>query len=787
MPGASLRERRHELAAQRSLQGTDLCLAFSAAADERLQEVAGEAVADHGRAPVRGLALLAVGSYGRRELCPYSDLDLVLVHEGRADVTEVAERIWYPLWDDGVRIDHSVRRPKEVLTLAARDLRVALGVIDARLVWGDEAVGQPVIEAAGREWCTRLGAAWAPALCDLVERRRAQHGDLAFLLEPDVKESHGGLRDIHAIEAIAMFAPVVAASIDLEGVARARRVLLAVRVELHRIAGRALDRLVLQEQDQVAAALGYDDADALMGAVAEAGRTVAWAWTNANRRRAQWQPQPARSRAARRVASRSGTRPSSGSSVEPGIVLDDGEAALERDLSVASDPSLAFRLAAVAASHGVPIALGSLRRLDDGLHAVPEPWPDSVRDAFVRALSLGAPGVEAIEALDHEGVLVRLFPEWSLVRNKPQRNSYHRFTVDRHLLEAAAHAAGLTGRVERPDLLLLGALLHDVGKGLPGDHTDNGVELVARIGRRMGCAPADVDTLVTLCRLHLLLAKTATRRDLDDPATIELTARAVGDRQTLRLLWALTEADGLATGPAAWGPWKAGLVAELVERTERWLAGLPAPAGRDVTEDHRRLVGDVREHHHPIVRIDPPKVLVAGADRRGLLSSVAGVLALHGLDVVQADAASVDGIALDEFSVQVARGSWPETSRLRDDLESALSSGADLSGPLKAKARAYAGARRPSAATPPEPEVVVDTAASATATVLEVHAADELGLLHRVTRALFDCELDVVAARVSTVGDAVVDAFYVRDAAGDKITDPAVLDRIRRKLLAVLH
>ena len=179
------------------------------------------------------------------------------------------------------------------------------------------------------------------------------------------------------------------------------------------------------------------------------------------------------------------------------------------------------------------------------------------------------------------------------MRNKPQRNAYHRFTVDRHLLEAAANAAELAPRVDRPDLLVVGALLHDIGKGFPGDHTEVGIGLVATIARRMGFAPGDVETLVAMCRYHLLLPDTATRRDLDDPATIDTVAKAAGDVGTLELLGTLTEADSLATGPSAWGSWKAGLVAELVERARRQLEGQSHPDQEGL--GHRRPpLGHVR-------------------------------------------------------------------------------------------------------------------------------------------------------------------------------------------------
>ena len=260
------------------------------------------------------------------------------------------------------------------------------------------------------------------------------------------------------------------------------------------------------------------------------------------------------------------------------------------------------------------------------------------------------------------------------MRNKPQRNAYHTFTVDRHLLEAAARASALVDQVERPDLLLIGALLHDIGKGFPGDHTDVGMEIVATMGTRMGFDPDDVAVLVDMVRHHLLLPDTATRRDLDDPTTITNVARAAGDAITLHLLSALTEADSLATGPSAWGGWKAGLVADLVKRADRELAGEQRPDRPDpLLEAHRDLVEEVRQSGQPSVRLDPPKVVVAAPDRRGLFSAVAGVLALHGLNVRAANVSGEEVVAIEVFTVEVARGTWPDTAKLREDLAAVLS------------------------------------------------------------------------------------------------------------------
>jgi [protein-PII] uridylyltransferase len=754
--------------------GEEFCRSYAAEADAWLSELADRAAGENNR----HLALVAVGGYGRSSLCPYSDLDVVLVHSGYRDVKEVADGIWYPVWDEGVHLDHSVRRPAEVLSAAAEDLRVALGLLDARVVWGESKLAEPLIEKAKAAWREKLGTQYLPVIEIQMTERRATAGDVAFLLEPDLKESHGGLRDVNVLRALSAYAPLLADYADLASLDEATALLTSIRVELHRMAQRAHERLLLQDQDQVAAALGFRDADALMLAVSTAGRQIAWVADDVWRRRKLWDPTPPPKRFLRR-RDPDAEEANVPTDLAPDLIELNGEVALTSSAPVSADPSLLLRLAATAAAIDRPIARGSLHRLADRMPPPSDPWSDTTRDAFVALLALGRPAVDKIESLDQHGLFVRLLPEWAAVRNKPQRNAYHRFTVDRHLLEAAALAAELTDTVERPDLLLVGALLHDIGKGFPGDHTEVGMQVVDTVAARMGFPPDDVDVLVDLVRYHLLLPDTATRRDLDDPTTIARVARAAGSRTTLHLLAALTEADSRATGPSAWGAWKAGLVADLVERADKVLQGeAAAPAGPDLLlAAHRELIEEVRGTGLPTVSLQPPRVIVAAPDRPGLFSSVAGALALNGMDVRAANVAGEDRVAVEVFTVEVARGTWPDTAKLREDLAAVLTDKMAIGERLSERERIYP-LRRRSAAEPPVFEVTVDNDASETATVLEVRAPDEIGLLHRITNALFNAGLDVVSARVSTLGETVVDAFYVRESGGEKLTDPERLSAV---------
>ncbi|HET6816381.1 MAG TPA: [protein-PII] uridylyltransferase [Mycobacteriales bacterium] len=755
----SLRTARAAVLADRSVVGAALRSALCEVADAWLREQVGDE---------NDVALVAVGGYGRREAAPGSDFDLLLLHRDRRDVKSLADHIWYPIWDAGVGLDHSVRTPAEASAVAREDLKAALGLLDARHVAGDPALTEQTRAAVLADW-RRDARRRLPELAQAVRERADRSGELAFLLEPDLKECRGGLRDVHAMRAAAA-AWVVDAPDERVRSAHAR--LLDVRGELHRRSNRPTDRLLLQEQLPLAEALGFDDADALMRDVYDAGRAIAFA-SDETWRRVEAAVRPARP--ARRWRSRGGDRPQSQRRpLADDVVEQDGEVVLARDAQPAADAVLQLRVAAAAAQSALPISRHTLHRLSAESASLPEPWPDEARAALVSVLEAGAPAVAVLEAFDQSGLLVRLIPEWEAVRCKPQRNAVHRFTVDRHLVEAAVEASRLSRHVARPDLLVLAALLHDIGKGFPGDHTDAGVRIVPVIARRLGLPDDDVGVLVSLVRHHLLLPDTATRRDLDDPLTVQTVADAVGDRSTLELLHALTEADALATGPAAWSDWKGRLVADLVARTRAVLAGQPPPSTTALDADQLELARAGRL----AVDVSGDRVTIVAPDRPGLLWRWAGVLALHRLEIRAAMATSVDATAVTVFDVSPRFGSAPEWDRVRADVRRAYDDALSLETRLAERERAYA---RPEAQVVPPRVLWVDDA-SAASTVVEVRAHDAIGLLHRLTRALADAGLDVRSARVSTLGAEVVDAFYVLDSNGTPV-DVARRDEIERVLL----
>jgi [protein-PII] uridylyltransferase len=729
------------------------------------------------RTGAHGIALVAVGSLGRRELPPHGDLDLVLVHDDRPEIAAVADALWYPIWDAGVRLDHSVRSISEAVSVASTDPKAGLGLLDARLVAGDADLAARLRTATLASW-RQAASRLLPQLRDLRRDRARQLGELAFLLEPDIKEAYGGLREGQVLRAVAAAQLGDEPAAELEA---AYSLLLDVRDELRRRSGRANDVLVRQEQRPVAEALGLDDEDALLREVSLAGRRLAFVADETWRR-----VEAALVRRPRGRYRRVRREP-----LAEGVVRQGDEVVLAQGAKPPADPGLLLRAAAAAAREDLLLSPYTLKVLAVHSPPVPEPWPAEVRWSFLRLLASGRAAVPVLEQLDQEGLLSRLIPEWDRVRSLPQRHPWHRFTVDRHLVEAAAAAAELTHDVDRPDLLLVAALLHDIGKGWPGDHSEVGEPIAVEIGTRMGFAPADVATLGVLVRHHLLLPATATRRDIDDPATVERVAATIGhDAAVLHLLHALAQADGAATSASAWSPWKAHLVAALVARVQAKIGGGPMPEPDPVlhpTEpqatgrllDIPGAAGAVTVGIEDVA--DGQQVTIGAPDRPGLLSTCAGVLALNQLDVRAAKMSVEDGYGTGVFAVRPRFGRAPVPEILADAMRAALEGTLPLADRLRQREADYRqdGARSAPARISWHNGEVTGTATG----IVEVRAGDRAGLLYRLSAAIAAEGLDVTSARIETLGADAVDSFYVANPSGSPV-EPEQRERVDAALVA---
>ena len=689
------------------------------------------------------VAIAAVGGFGRGELAPGSDLDIVFLHKGNLseqDLSDIINKILYPIWDKNIKVDHSVRTRLEVRELAHTDLKVILGLLDIRLVCGSADLIADVQVDALEEW-RKNSKHRLPELEASLLQRHQRAGELAYLLEPDLKEARGGLRDITAIRAIEKSGAI---EIPMERISVAESLLSNVREALHIVSQSDKDKLYFQEQDKIALHLSFKDADFLMSEVAKAARSVDYL-LNSTWYRYAHKGKDSSGRFLRKVRT---------TSISRDISVSNKEVVIDVDADLALDPSMGIRTAAAAAQLGLPISMDTLARLSQSLKSgvghLPNPWPRDARENLISLIGAGASMVQVFESLDQEEIIFQWIPEWETVRSLPQRNVLHRHTVDRHMVETAVHAAALTREVHRPDLLLFSALFHDIGKGTEEDHSERGARLIEPIAARIGFTPEDIVIIKLLVKHHLLLSATATRRDLDDPATITSVAEVIPDLQTLELLHALSIADGEATGRAAWTDWKASLVAELVKRVERAITDNTVAMQPELTEEQRRkaeagLLAVSIENRESVYAIE-----IVSPDKTGLLSTVAGVLNLLRLDVRSARTKSVASAAVMEWIVIPDPNAPPlSESKLHEELSRALESKSSLQERIQARIDAYA--QLPSIPVPaPIVETFLDAATDAT--IIEVRSHDRPALLFGIGDSITRSNIDIRSAIVTTLG-----------------------------------
>ena len=746
-----------------------------------------------------GFAIVATGGLGRGELLPYSDLDLTLIHDNmpRDVVTQVAELLWYPLWDANIPIDHSVRTVPEALKVAGEDISAGLAMLDARHIAGDSDLSTLLVGGARRQWRTGVASRFE----ELVEHTRARwerSGQIAHRAEPDLKNGRGGLRDVQLLNALAIAQladgyPSRSLASPMGTLGDAHLALLNVRTELHRVSHKGREMLLAQFADEIGGALHIGDRFDLARVLSDAARTIGY-YVDAGLRTSA-NALPRRGFAALRRPVR---RP-----LDEGVIEFGGEVILARDARPERDPGLILRVAAASATTGLPMAASTLSRLAEAAPELRTPWPRQALKDLLVMLAAGPATVATIEALDRTGLWGRLFPEWGAVRDLPPRDVIHIWTVDRHLVETVSRASAFTTRVSRPDLLVLGALCHDIGKGRGGDHSVMGADLAIQIGTRLGLWPSDVEVLSKIVRYHLLLPDTATRRDLQDPKTIAGVVDALGgDSTLLELLHVLAEADSLATGPGVWGDWKASLIGDLVRRCRMVMAGEPLPHPDPIEPHYLSMAADGGVHVElvPSDSAHVYSVTMIAPDRRGLLSKAAGVLALNSLRVHSASVSSHEGVAINTFVVSPHFGAPPPPELLRQQFMLALGGDLDVIESLERRDRDAAAtntsrageipAAVPISHVPAPPRVLWFDGSSRGEFVLQIRSIDRPGLLARLTAVIERDGLDIVWAKVTTLGSTVVDAFGLvvpALVAGDATADHAAARaEVERDLYAVL-
>ncbi len=723
--------------------------------DREIQSLFLDALSHTGIDP-EAVALSAVGGYGRGELSPGSDIDLLILHDGDIrpeSLGEFVNAILYPLWNSSRAVDHSVRTRSETSQNANADIKVAMGLLDIRHIAGNATLIESVAKDAQESWVKNFNKNREAIHNSILEREEIS-GELAYLLEPDLKEARGGLRDINTLRAISKSHVVPVA---LDRVAAAGALLTNVRDSLHTVSGRNRDQLFLTEQDAVAADLGFLDADVLMFEVSKAARSVDYVmdltWHRIEHRKG-----------------RSFFRRPQATAVGKGLEEIDNELTLESGFDISSDPGLGLRAAAMSAQRGIPLSIEACIAIAQNFSDLPTPWPRQSREDLVALIGAGAQMIQVFEALDQEGIIGRWIPEWEHVRFLPQRNVLHHHTVDRHMLETAVKAAALTRQVRRPDLLLIAALFHDIGKGfLNKDHSEYGAELMIPLAKRIGFSDSDSSTLELLVKQHLLLSAIATRRDLDDPQTIASVLAVVPDVDTLQLLHALSIADGEATGTTAWSAWKATLVQDLVDRCTRAMQGVAPAKALELSQAqlHKVQSGElsveVRGHEEGY------EIEIVSPDRMGLLSVVAGVLSISRMDLRSARTRTFDDVAVMKWLVALdVHAPQPGEDQLLALLQRALDGELDINAKIEERIRNFR--RFPGIPVPP-PVVSATNDIATNATILEVRMHDQPGILYTITKIISRFGVDIRAAIVATLGAEAFDTLYITDPQGGALSE----------------
>lgn len=809
------------------------------------------------------LAVVAVGGYGRGLLAPGSDIDLLflLPYKQTSWGESVVEFILYGLWDLGLKVGHATRSVDQCIRLAKADMTIRTSVLEARFLSGEARL----FDQMRRRFLKEVVAQGSPA--DFIdaklaerEQRHKRSGESRYLVEPNIKDGKGGMRDMHSLYWIAKYVYRVDEPVELVGRGlfteeefkvfnQAERFQWTVRCHLHFLTGRAEERLSFDVQPELARRLGYTDHGGLSAVerfmkhyflvakdVGDLTRILVAALELQNKKR-----RPAFGR----IIAGLGRRREMGDFVAEGGRLDlTSEDVFDRD------PLNLIRLFHVSEAHGLFIHPNALKVVRRSLHLIDEELVNSktANKLFLEILTSKRDPEHALRAMNEAGVLGRFVPDFGRVVAMMQFNMYHHYTVDEHLIRAVGCMAAiergeleadhplsskLFAQIKNRRALYVAILLHDIAKGRKRDHSEVGGEIAQSLCPRLGLAAAETEIVIWLVINHLVMSDVAQRRDISDPKTVQDFAAVVQSPERLRLLLILTVADIRAVGPGVFNGWKGQLLRELyyetesvlqgghsavtrVERVEKARAALEARL-KDLPEDEVRALLD--RHYPPywlafdeathekharmmaaadrdaralsIVSEPGPSgaatvVTVYTPDHPGLFSRLAGAFAMCGASIVEAKIfTTVHGMALDVFSIQDADyGAFDDSHRIKR-LESTIEN--TLKGEVRPHEIVHAKRlRKREEAFVVEPTVVIDNTASDNYTVIEVNGRDRPGLLHDLTRALFDLSLSIASARIATYGERAVDVFYVKDGFGLKVVNLAKLKRIEAKLTEVL-
>jgi len=809
--------------------------------------IAADAVADGLTATPQ--VVMALGGYGRGELHPLSDVDLMVIYDGKMSpyVQRMMQELLYSLWDLGLHVGHSLRSLDDCVAMARTDFPSRTSMQEARFLAGDRRLFARFQRVLREEVFRRDFGQFLETT--LVERdaRYRKHGASPYIGEPNVKESAGGLRDMHTAMWLgeAKFGARTLRELADKGLITPREQAAAdaaltflwrVRNELHFFSGHKNDVLTRDLQPRIAKNLGYENDATSLGVerfmrdyylharvihrvskrlIARCEETLSRRGSAERRRRQQ--------------------------ALADGLVFFDGRLHLaDRDPSqLRVDPARLMKVFWHLHRLGCELSLDLERAVEDSLHLVDDAFRQSgaVCELFLDICRNWGRVCQTFSEMHELGLLGRYLPEFGALTCLVQYDVYHKFSADQHSLLAVEHlealapgqsaesegAAPVLSEVEKPELLMLGMLLHDIGKAQGHGHVAKGIPLVRELTARMGLPAADAAAVEFLVAHHLTMSHVGQRRDIDDPKTLTDFAAVVGDPQRLRMLYLLTYADMRAVGPGVLTPWRARILHELYTRTLDLLTGgrvakssrtqlaerLHAAAKGEVdlqavkahlammadrylestgvqrVAEHLRMLGELGEAPVVTALFQHPDLgsfdlVVVTRDLPGLFSLIAGTLAASGVNIISAQIHTrADGIAIDTFQVNDPAGdvvgSVAHWARPLDALRAVITGEQSVEA-LLARRRALG---REATGPGGPPKIALDNQLSDSATVIEVKCPDRLGLLYLITRALAGLGLDIVSARIATEIDQAFDTFYVQDREGRKLADPDTLERAR--------
>ncbi len=824
------------------------------------------------RNPTEGerLALLAVGGYGRGALAPFSDLDLLFLrpYKQTAHAESVIEFMLYALWDLGFKVGHASRTVEECIRLSREDFTIRTSLLEGRRLTGDERLVEELRSRFRNEVVKGTGAEFVAAKLKERDERHHRAGASRYLVEPNVKEGKGALRDLHTLFWIAQY---LHPAENIDGVVkldffekrevrafiRAFDFLWSVRSHLHFVTGRAEERLTFDLQPEIARRMGYGDRGDAPAVerfmrryfliAKEVGALTRTFCAQLESEESKRQPQglsrflPGAKKPGRKALD------------APGFLVDGGRLTVEGVSTFEQDPVNILRLFVIADQRDLDLHPDAFTALTRTLHLITSKLrrdPEATK-AFLSVLARSKRTYRTLTLMNEAGVLGRFIPEFGRIVAQMQFNMYHSYTVDEHTLRAVGVigdiAAGRLGEdhplalsiwplIEDREALFLAMLLHDTGKGGEGGQEKAGARAARSACERLGLERERIELIAWLVEHHLVMSDFAQKRDIGDPRTVTAFAKIMENPERMRLLLVLTVADIRAVGPGVWNGWKGQLMRELFSATEAvfrggrgsdptasvlrqqhgaadlvrsqlitadpalepWVAGMEDAyfagfSAEDYTV-HARLglraaeQGGAAANARIIAGRNAAEITVAAADRRGLFADLAQVMASMGANVVGARVyTSRAGQALDVFYVQDMGGSpfGCDNARNLDRLVTLLEAAARGETPMiEAKARAELGR---AAAFSISASVVIDNDASEESTVIEASGRDRPGLLADLSRALAQAELSIQSAHIDAYGERAIDAFYVHDAAGQKLTDAKALQGLKSALLLVLE